>query len=195
MHTYCPTATAIVDADITSNETFYWRLRHLRHGVYMESQAISSDYRKDGIGDAARTAFTHIVFDLASLQFVRFPGTVEVTTSSGERLGSAPVVADDVREACVAALDDAASHTRVRRGNRLLRPAFYNPHTAEVAVGPVRRAQTFRFESPPVLADSGTPATHEEDHITLPTGMTALGVPPTSPRDLSRRLASVRTAV
>ncbi len=136
--------------------------------------------------------FTHIIFDLASVKFSAIGSTMTVSTQLGEFLGTGFLGVNGEREACLAALDDAAANTRLVRDTAQLKVAFYDPHTAKIAVGPSFACKTYHASTPVSVSVAGTPCVVTGDILTTDSNDVASFLPQPSLRELSRAMASVR---
>lgn len=138
---------------------------------------------------------THVIFDLAALRF-RQEGTQMLALSpTGEHLGSAPIGPNGRKEACLAALDDAAARTRLWRYQKKVQVGFYNPFTAEISLGPSVAAEVFTLPEPTGFSVGGMLARVAADGslLTQP-GVTASPRPAPTLNDLSRLFIAVRDA-
>jgi hypothetical protein len=99
------------------------------------------------------------VMDLSSLRYSRSvkKARLSVTGASGELLGRIPMSATTpLREAAFEAMNAALDQGRVARDGELLRVAFYNPYSGEVAYNGVPATEVYSCGEPIELGSDGS---------------------------------------
>lgn len=138
----------------------------------------------------------YVLFDLAEVRYRDNGEVVTAYTPLRERVGTSDTLAAGRRETYLAALDDAICRGVVWRDGVQYRIAFYNPHTAEVSLGPSWKGRAFRFPHPVALERGGNIVTHVEDgedsYLVLEEGVVATQRPVLTITDIGRLLASNR---
>lgn len=139
----------------------------------------------------------YVLFDLAEVRYRDNGEVVTAYTPLRERVGTSDVLPAGKRETYLAALDDAICRGVVWRDGVQYRIAFYNPHTAEVSLGPSWKGRAFRFPRPVSLSREGNLITLVEEgddsYIVLEdTGLVAPQRPVLTISDIGRLLASNR---
>lgn len=105
------------------------------------------DENRESAHPLASFEATHVIFDLAAVRFRPRAAHMLALSPTGELLGTG-TSGNGTREACLAALDDAAARTRVWRYGRKVEVGFYNPFTAEISVGPSFAAEVYALPTP-----------------------------------------------
>lgn len=117
---------------------------------------------------------------------------------TGEHLGVGSSTGVSSREACLAALDDAAARTRLWRYGRQVQVAFYNPFTAQVSIGPSFKGNVvYKFKTAVALPRGGMLIRVADDAETLETqtGLVAELRPTPTLSELSRLFVLGRDSV